>query len=198
MSDHDDPMIKAGLEASHLVAELRAKRKQQVAGSSYRPAFRPKGTRLPEDWILDPRNLWLDGYWRYMLDCGGASLTRPAGRSPKTVPRWRQCFMEMMELHLEHETDPDVVAGLRRELYKVRRALGHRTEGLGGSGRTPDSCTAANNIAYSITSYWASRTARSASARNDGCLTPSLYTAISQSAERMSGWLANQPGCSLP
>lgn len=123
MSDHDDPLIRAGQEANHLVAELRAKRKQQAAGSSYRPAFRPKGTRLPEDWILDPRNLGLDGYWRYMLDCERRVIDQARRQIAEDRPRWRQCFMEMVEFHLGRETDPDI-AGLRRELRKVRRALG--------------------------------------------------------------------------
>jgi hypothetical protein len=119
-----DDLIKAGLEASRLVAELRARRRQLKSNSSYRPGFRDKGTRLPDDWLLDPRNLWTNGYWRYMLDREERVIGEARRQIAEERPYWRQHFMTMVESHLEDETDPDVVAGLKRELRKVRRALG--------------------------------------------------------------------------
>jgi hypothetical protein len=116
-------LAEKGEAVSHFVARLRAARKQPETIPG--PAFRKKGTRLPENWITDPRSIWLNGgYLTYMLDRERRVIDEARRQIAEQRPYWRQDFMEMLELHLKNETDPDVVAGLKRELRKVRRALG--------------------------------------------------------------------------
>jgi hypothetical protein len=117
------PMAEKGTAMSHLVAKMRAARRQPPE-PVLRPAFRRKQERLPDDWLVNPRNLWLGGYYRYMLDCERKIIDEARHRIAEERPYWRQRYMEWVEWHLARETDPNVVRGLKLELYKVRRILG--------------------------------------------------------------------------
>ncbi len=124
MSDQDE-LRKMGKKASRQVAAGRAARRQQSAPSAYRPRFLGKGDRLPDDWILDPINMVRNGgYRRYMRDCEDRELDEARRRIAAERPHWRRHFMRMVEAHLEHETDPQVIHFLKCELRTVRRALG--------------------------------------------------------------------------
>ena len=116
-------LAEKGEKVSRFVAKLRAARRQQSEPVT-KPAFRAKGARLPDDWLYDPRNLWMNGYWRYMLDREERVIDEARQRIAAERPHWRQHSLEMVESHLARETDPEIVAGLKRELRKVRRALG--------------------------------------------------------------------------
>ena len=115
-------LAEKGEEMSRFVAKLRAAKRQQK-DTATKPAFRAKGNRLPDAWLLDPCNVWCDGYWHYMHDREQRVLDGARQQIAEERSYWRQHFMQMMEFHLEHETNPDLVAGLKRELHKVRRAL---------------------------------------------------------------------------
>ena len=117
----DDDLRRKGEEASRFVAGLRAARKNAPV---VRPAFRAKGERLPDDWLHDPRNLAVGGWWRYSRDREARIIDEARQRIADERQSWRERYLSMLEFHLAHATDPATIAGLKDELRNARRALG--------------------------------------------------------------------------
>jgi hypothetical protein len=86
--------------------------------------FPKKQSRKPADWPSSGRDVLINGYKRFMDEQETRVLDEARQRISASRPSWREQFVALCDIFLEHETDQLIVEGIHQEREKALRALG--------------------------------------------------------------------------